>query len=338
MPANLTPQYLAAEQRFKEAKTVQEKIERLEEMLATIPKHKGTEKMQADLKRRLAKLREESERKHGSSKGSSLYSVPREGAGQVVLVGAPNVGKSSLLASLTKATPEIAEYPFTTQRPHPGMMPYEDIKIQLVDMPPIANETYEPWIGGVVRQADMVLLVVDLASADLLEEVETVSKLLGISRVVLSSRPPDVEDQQETAVVFRPALLVANKCDSDLKIENLPILQEFFGKEFDVIAVSAATGEGLELLRRTVFERLHIIRVYTKTPGKKLDPTSAPFVLPRGSTVLEAARAVHRDFEHSLKFARIWSPQRPGQPVRYNGQMVDRNHQLEDGEVVEFHV
>lgn len=205
-------------------------------------------------------------------------------------------------------------------------------------MPPIASETYEPWIGGVVRQADLALLVVDLASADLLEEVEMVSKLLGDSKVILGSTPPSAESGQEDAVVVRPAVLVANKSDSDQKSENLPILQEFFGKSFDVIAVSAATGVGLELLRRTIFERLHIIRVYTKAPGKKFDPASAPFVLPCGSTVLDAARAVHRDFEHSLKFARIWSPQHPGTAARYTGQMVDRNHRLADGEVVEFHV
>jgi hypothetical protein len=217
------------------------------------------------------------------------------------------------------------------------MMFYQDIKIQLVDMPPIANETYEPWIGGVVRQTDLALLVVDLASADLLEEVETVSRLLEDSRIMLGSTPPKADCGQEDAAVFRPAVLVANKCDSDLRTENLPILKEFFGKSFDVIAVSAATGEGLECLRREIFERLHIIRVYTKAPGKKFDPASAPFVLPVGSTVLDAARAVHRDFEHSLKFARIWSPQHPGQPAGYSGQMVDRSHRLEDGEIVEFH-
>ncbi len=336
MPANLTPQYLAAEQRFKEAKTVQDKVERLEEMLATIPKHKGTEKMQADLKRRLAKLREESERKHGSSKGASLYSVPREGAGQVLLIGAPNVGKSSLLAALTNATPEIADYPFTTQRPQPGMMPYRDIKIQLVDMPPIAKETYEPWIGGIVRQADLILFVVDLESADVLDEVEAVSHLLETSKVRVASRVPEHAQQQDT--VFRPALLVGNKCDTASAAENLPILQEFFAGEFDICPVSAATGEGLEALPQVVFEKLGVIRVYTKAPGKKLDPSSAPYVLPKGSTVIDAARAVHRDFEHSLKFARIWSPHETGLPVRYSGQMVDRNHRLDDGEVIEFHV
>jgi small GTP-binding protein len=337
MPANLTPQYLAAEQRFKEAVTTQEKIEALEEMMAVMPKHKGTEKLQADLRRRLAKLRTEAEKKHGASKGAALYSVQREGAGQIVLVGAPNVGKSSLLARLTHATPEIGDYPFTTRLPQPGMMPYENIQIQLVDMPPIDPHFYEPWMGSIVRHADFILLIVDSSSDDLLDEVEEVLEVLGRSRIELAGKQcPEISDERAPAVIG--TLLVANKCDASNASDNLRILREFYDERFEIMAASAVSGEGLEALRQMLFERLDVVRVYTKVPGKKVDFSSAPYVLKRGSTVLDAARAVHRDFVLSLRFARVWSSERSRRSLKYDGQMVERTHQLEDGDILELHV
>ncbi len=335
MPANLTPQYLAAEQRYKEAVTNQEKVEALEEMMAVIPKHKGTEKLQADLRRRLAKLRIEAEKKHGAAKGAALYSVPKEGAGQIVLVGAPNVGKSSLLARLTHATPEIADYPFTTRLPQPGMMPFENIQIQLVDMPPIAPHFYEPWMGSIVRHADFVLLVVDTGSDELLDEVEEVLKILEESRISLGGKPPESADDRGFAIV--PALLVAFKCDAPKAAENLQILREFYGEKFEILTASALSGEGLEDLRQKLFDRLEIIRVYTKVPGKKADLTGVPYVVRCGSTVLDVARTVHRDFVNSLRFARVWSSEKSKRPVKFDGQMVERTHRLEDGDILELH-
>ncbi len=336
MPANLTPQYLAAEQRFKAATTTPEKIEALEEMMALIPKHKGTEKLRADIRRRLAKLRNEGNKKHGVSKASAMYSVPREGAGQIVLVGGANVGKSSLLSRLTNASPAIGDYAFTTRLPQPGMMPYENIKIQLVDMPPIDPNYYEPWMGSIVRVADIALLVADLNSDALLDEIDSVEKLLGDSKIRLS-RAPESEADQDPGTC-RPTLLVANKCDASKAWENLDILKEFFGNRFDILAVSAVSGEGLEELRQRLFEELNIVRIYTKIPGKKVDLASPPFVLKHGSTVLDAARAVHRDFAYSLKFAKIWSSGKSKHSMKYEGQMVERFHQLEDGDILELHV
>jgi hypothetical protein len=336
MPANLTPQYLAAEQRFKDAVTTQEKMKVLEEMMAVIPKHKGTEKLQADLRRRLAKLRNESEKKHGVSKASAMYSVQREGAGQVVLLGGANAGKSSLLARMTHATPEIGDYPFTTRLPQPGMMPYENIKIQLVDMPPIHPNFYEPWIGSIVRQADLALLIADLSTDELLDAIEDVLTLLNSSKVRLSAKSePDEAEQSQTVV--RPTLLVANKCDAPNAPANLEILKEFFGNRFSILATSAACGQGLEPLRQRIFDELDIVRIYTKIPGKKADLSSPPFVLKHGSTVLDAARAVHREFVHSLRFAKVWSSEKSRHSVRYEGQMVERNHQLQDGDILELH-
>lgn len=337
MPANLTPQYLAAEQRFKDAATLQEKIEALEEMMAVIPKHKGTEKLQADLKRKMAKLQTEGEKKHGASKVSTLYVVPQEGAGQVVLVGAPNVGKSSLLARLTKATPEIADYPFTTRLPHPGMMPYENIQIQLVDMPPVAAEFYEPWMGGIVRQADQALLVVDLSSDELLDEVEEVVRILEHSKIRLAGKSIGSGADEPPGIVYTKTLVVANKSDLPRSEENLTILTEFYGSSFDILPTSTVSGEGLEDLRQLVFKRLEIIRVFSKVPGKKADVAGAPFVLKAGSTIVDLARAIHRDFEHTLKFAKVWSSEKSKRSVRYDGQMVERTHRLEDGDILELH-
>ncbi len=337
MPANLTPQYLAAEERFKSATTTQEKIEALREMQATIPKHKGTEKLQADLRRRLAKLVGETEKKHGVSKASAIYSVRREGAAQVVLVGAPNVGKSSLLARLTHAAPEIADYPFTTRLPQPGMMPFENIQIQIVDLPPVAEEFYEPWVGNVIRSADLALLVVDLSSDAVLDEVEEVLRLLQRSHIHLVGTPPSKPGPEMTNEAYRDTLLIANKCDGPAFVENLQILREFYGAEFRIFAVSATLGDGLKELPHEVFDRLGLVRIYTKAPGKKVDLSTPPYVLRRGCTVLDVARAVHRDFEYSLKFARVWSSHRSTLTVKFDGQMVERHHCLDDGDILELH-
>jgi len=165
MPANLSPAFLAARDRLNRSKTDEERLDALQEMLATIPKHKGTEKMQADIRRRIAKLKEKAEQQRRSGKGGAVgYHVPREGAAQVALVGVPNAGKSSLLAALTRATPDIAPYPLTTVRPQPGMMEFEDIQIQLVDLPPITRDYTEGWVYGLIRLADTVALCVDLGS------------------------------------------------------------------------------------------------------------------------------------------------------------------------------
>ncbi len=326
MPANLTPEYLEAEEKYRQAATPQEKLAALEEMLATIPKHKGTEKMQADIRRRISKLRKELQRKKKSGAARKpFYHVEREGAGQVVLVGPPNVGKSQLVARLTGATPEVAEYPFTTRLPVPGMMEFENVKIQLVDLPPLWREFSEPWLFGLIRNAHTVLLVVDASDDDVLTHTETALSLLEEKNIRLI--PPTSED----AGMGKRALLVANKLDLPRARENVHILEEFFGQRLPVIPVSAKTGFHLERLKREIYRALGVIRVYTKAPGKPVDRT-APFVLKRGSTVLDAARAVHHDFAEKLKYARIWGSE------RFDGQKVSRDHVLDDEDVVEFHI
>jgi len=327
MPANLTPEYLAAEEQFKQAKTSPEKIAALEEMLRTIPKHKGTEKMQADLKRRLSKLRGESGKKHGAKTAPPVYYVPREGAGQVALVGPANTGKSSLLARVTHATPEIADYPFTTRLPQPGMMPFENIQIQLVDLPPLDRAFGEAWVPQAIRNADAAVLVVDLAAAEVLDQVAETLARLEESRIVLGHTTEPVP----LGGVRKPALLVGNKLDTAGARATWEALADLWRERFPQQAVSTRTGEGLEEFRRAVFDLLGIVRVYTKAPGKKPDVT-APFILPRGATIVDVAARVHKDFTATLKFARVWGHS------RFDGQMVQRDYRVEDQDVVELHV
>jgi uncharacterized protein len=325
MPANLSPEYLGAEERFRQATTPHEKLAALEEMLATIPKHKGTEKMQADIKRRISKLSKETQKKKGAAKHKPFYVVDKEGAGQVVLVGPPNSGKSQLLARLTHATPEIADYPFTTRVPLPGMMPFENVQIQLVDLPPVARDFSEPWLFGIIRNADAAVLVIDAGNDDSLAHADALLSWLEELNVHLI---PVTAAEAERG---KRALMVATKIETPTAQENLEILREFFGDRLPLLAVSAQTGLNLEYLKQQIYRSLGIIRVYTKAPGKAVDQ-SAPFVLKRGSTVLEAARLVHKDFAASLRYARIWGSE------RFDGQMVNREHPLEDGDVIEFHI
>jgi len=322
MPANLTPEYMAADRKFKAAATPQEKLAALEEMLATIPKHKGTEKMQADIKRRIARLRTETQRHRGVARGKPFYHVDREGAGQLVLVGAPNTGKSALLAALTHAAPEVADYPFTTRVPLPGMMTYENVQIQLVDLPPITAELTEGWLYALIRTADAALLVTDLAADDLLEQTEQVLTLLTRANIHLSAAPAPPNHKR--------ALVIANKLDAPGAGDRLALLRQFIGPRLPVLAVSALAGTGLEALREAGFRLLDVIRVYSKPPGKKADLT-APFILPGGSTVLDAAEAVHKDLREKIRYARLWGRQ------GYQGQMVGRDHVLADGDVIEIH-
>lgn len=332
MPANLTPQYLDAEQRFRRARTAAEKVACLEEMLRVIPKHKGTDKLQADLKRRMSRLRHDAQQAAGARRGP-LVTVDREGAGQIVLIGPANAGKSALLAALTNATPEIADYPFTTRKPLPGMLMFENIQIQLVDMPPLSHDFMESWMGQIVRNADALFILVDLGAAEALDGFDMTLDILRGWKVLPVAQPlsADEEDALESGVVPIPALLVGTKADLEGSQDTLAMFQELYGDQWSLLPVSVTTGQHLARLKEAAYRLLHQVRVYTKAPGKKPDLES-PFTLPQGSTVEDVAAAVHRDFVERLKFARVWGEK------AYDGQMVQRDYVVQEGDVIELHV
>jgi len=331
VPANLSPDYHRAEERFRAARSAQEKIAALEEMLRVIPKHKGTEGLQGDLKARLAKLRKEPERK--GARGGFSHAIPREGAGQVALIGPPNAGKSSLVAALTHARPEVADYPFTTREPVPGMMPFEDIAFQLVDLPPVSSDHVEPWVFDIARGADLLWLVVDGASApDGLDEVRSLLATRGIVAVPASrdTAPPHGDGSLSYAAVRKRALLVLTGADRPEVADLFVLVDDMLAHEWPLVVVSSVTGLRLDAFKRRTFEAFDIVRIYTKQPGKPAD-RGAPYALPRGSTVADLATRIHKDLAGHMKFARIWGAS------AFEGQSVHGEHVLAEGDVVEIH-
>ncbi|MDY6875652.1 MAG: GTPase [Chloroflexota bacterium] len=311
----------------------QKKIACLEELMGTIPKHKGTDKLRADLRRRLSKLKASPQARKGAGRRESAFHINKEGAGQVVVVGPANVGKSSLVAALTNARPKVADSPYTTWKPTPGMMPMENIQIQLIDTPPLDRNFVEPELPHLIRRSDLILLVVDLQT-DPLQQVEDTIGLLQEYRIVprrLKDRYTEGHTNKQR-LTFIPLLVLANKNDDQSTDEDFEIFCELLEDDWPLLSVSAATGRHLERLKRVVFERLEIIRVYSKPPGDEPD-LSTPFVLQKESTVAEFARKVHRDFFERLKTARVW-----GSATVYDGQMVRRDHVLHDGDVVELRI
>ena len=329
MPANLPPEYFDAEKRFKQAATSAEKIAALEDLIATVPKHKGTDKLRADLRRRLSQLRKEAISKKKGGRGD-LYVVQKEGAAQIALVGFPNSGKSSLLACLTKAMPVIAEYPISTLTPLPGMMPFEDIQIQLVDLPPVGNESTDGWVSGILRYADALLIILDLT-----EDPDTQAELLFEQlrrwniHVLSESRRQKAEGR--TFEIFKRALIVANKNDLAGEENGFIKVRERYELICPCISISALKKDNLEELKRAIFELSGIIRVYSKPPGKEPD-LSKPFTIPSGSTILELASFIHKDFIFNLKYARIWGS------AKFDGQRVEKNHVLKDRDIVELNI
>ena len=328
MPANLPPTYFEAEKRYREAKTPAEGIAALEEMLAIMPKHKGTDKLKADLRRRISKLKSKQQQKKKLGRRDRSYTIEREGVGQVVLLGTPNVGKSALVAALTNADPPVADFPHSTWKPTPGMMYFENVQIQLIDMPPVSKEHTEPWLLDIARRADIILVVVDVQTDPMQQLEETVS-FLKDNRIA----PLGMADLYGVADrwTFVSFLVVANRSDDQSTEENFEIFKSLVEDDWSLIPVSAKTGTNFDLLRQTLFTNLEIIRVYTKVPGKEPD-RKAPFVLKKGSRLEDLASKIHKDFLEKLKYAKVW-----GKDV-YDGQMVQRDHVLQDGDVVELHI
>jgi hypothetical protein len=323
MPANLPQQYKEAEKRYRSARTAEEKLAILEEMLAIMPKHKGTDKLQADLKSRISKLKKQ-EPKSGA-KRVMAYNVKSEGAGQVVLVGLPNSGKSSLLRALTRAEPEVADYPHTTREPLAGMAVFEDIQIQLVDLPPLSDDYVEPWVFDLIRRSDLVLIVLDL-TGDPLHQLEKLEELLDLKKIYLEG---GLAPEAGLGRMVKRNLLAAAKCDDPRAEETLELFREMLEAHRPVVPISVTRADNLDLLPGLLFQHLEMIRVYTRVSGKPAE--KKPFILPRGATVLELAEKVHRDLAGRLKYARLWSGDHA------DGLLVQRDYLLRDRDIVQIY-
>jgi ribosome-interacting GTPase 1 len=332
MPANLTPDYKAAEAAFRKARDPRERLECLREMLRVIPKHKGTDHLQGDIKRRIKELSQELERpqKGGARSGPALVIRP-EGAAQLALIGPPNAGKSTLHARLTGSAAPAAPYPFTTQYPEPGMLPHEDIHFQLVDLPAVSPEHPVAWLASALGTADATLLVVDLGDPGAIDQVEAVHAVLRESRVTLTDRWEPTGEDEDTFALRLPALLLANKADGLADAEGeLRVFLEVSRLRYPALGVSAITGQGLGMIGPWLFGHLGLARVYTKALGRPPD-RHRPFILRRGQTVEDVARLVHKDLVRSLRYARVWKAS------VFDGQQVGREHPVADGDVVELH-
>ena len=328
MPANLPPQYFEAEKRFRESKNPEAKVEALEEMLTIMPKHKGTDKLRADLRRRISKFKSKSQQKKGGVRRESAYSIDREGAAQIVVVGPPNVGKSALIATLTNAKPEVADFPHSTWKPTPGMVPYENIQFQLIDTPPISGDYIDPWMADLIRRSDIVVILLDL-HGDVLGQYENTLSLLQKLRIFPGGTP--IPEGLNKPPFIKKMLVVVNKMDETEDEEDYEVFLELSELNLPCIGISSLTKRNLTAFVEKIYDISGIIRVYTKAPGKEPD-LSAPFVLSKESTLEALATKIHKDFINELKFAKIW-----GGAV-YDGQMVQRDYMLQDGDVVEMHI
>lgn len=385
MPTNVTAEYLAAEEEYRQAKTIPEKIRALEKMYATVPKHKGTEKLRLQIKRKLAELRKELEKQQSQRKGGGYsFSVKKEGAAQIVLAGLPNVGKSSLLKILAGVDVDVADYPFTTVEPIPGMMKHKDVQIQLVEVPGlIEGAALGKGMGtqllSVIRNADAIAIVVDL-SQDPIKQMEIILKEFERAGIKINKRKPKVEikrmpmggivingqdliqgdisevmkmlreegihsaeitvkepvtleefsDALDESLVWRKAIIIANKGDAPGSKENYEKLVKAYGDRFKIVPVSAKKMANIETLKEELYELAGIIRVFTKSPGE--EPAYPPIALKKGSTVLDVAERIHKDFAKNFKYARVW-----GKSAKFPGQRVGPDHVLEDGDIVEIH-
>lgn len=329
MAANLTPQYLKAQEEYRRAATPEDELKWLQVMFKEIPKHKASEKMQSDLKTKIAKLRKEVESDRKTGKKGFSVRIPRQGAGSVAVIGGPNAGKSRLLAALTRATPEVAPYPFTTRAPLPGMMPWHDVLVQLIDTPPITSDFFEPYMHGIIRGSDLAVLMLDLGSDDGVEQCHEVLATLAATKTRLASTQH--LDDEDVGISYTKTLLVPNKIDLPGAEDRFEMFRELCPVDFPVFRISAERGDGLEELRDAIFQGLNVVRVYTKLPTAKAADMEKPFTIRRGETVVEVAEQIHKDIAANFKFARVW-----GANV-HDGSQVKADYEPSDGDIVEIH-
>ncbi len=332
MPANLTAQYHKAEEEYRRASTPEEELRGLEAMLRELPKHKGTDKLQAELKQKISRAKKEVEqqgKKPGGKKGAGGPRIVHQGAGRAVLVGGPNAGKSQLLTALTRATPEVAAYPFTTREPQPGMMPWEDVMVQLIDTPPVTKDVLDPSLQGLIRGADLVLLMVDVGNDEGVDALQEVVERMAETKTRMGRE--SYLDEEDIGTSYTRTFLLLNKVDLPGCEERIALLHEFCPLDLEEFRISAAHGQGLEELRTAIYQALDVVRVYTKLPTHKEPDYERPFTVRRGGTVLQIAELVHRELAQDFKFARVWGSQ------VHDATVVKGDYVVHDKDVVELH-
>jgi ribosome-interacting GTPase 1 len=328
MPTNLPPDYYDVEKRYRQAESPAEKVALLEEMYSIVPKHKGTDHLRADLRRQISRFKDEAEQARKKQGGRApVFYIPKEGAGQVVIIGPTNTGKSMLVDALTNAQPEVSPAPYTTWLPTPGMMAVENVQVQLVDTPPLDKGYNDPGLFDLLRRCDLAVLALDL-QADPFEQYETALQVLREHRIIPAGSTEDANAPGER-LTYLPLLIIANKCDDANRDEDFEVLCELFEGQCPLLPISASLGRNLELFKQRVFEMLGVMRVYARPPGKEPD-LERPFVLKQGSTIADLAAKIHKDFVENLKSARVWGSS------EFDGQMVQREYVLHDGDVVEL--
>ncbi len=328
MPANLTPMYYKAERDYRRAQTAAEQVECLQLMLQLMPKHKGTDKLQADIKSRLSEARQNLKQQINAPKSGQVFRIPRQGAGRIVIIGGPNCGKSRILKELTRAEPAVAPFPFTTREPLPAMMEYEGVQIQLVDTPPITAGQLQPWLLNLVRTADGVLLVFNGSSDDAPEETMAVIQELESRKTRLTEIGGFDKDSFATVNVASK-LVVTHAADVDCQ-DRSQHFYETWVAQTSALGVELGEAHDVSTLKQRCFELLKIIRVFTKSPGKPAD-MRAPLTIADNGTVEHLAVQIHKDLARNLKHARLWGH------GDHEGQIVGRDYRLRDGDVVELH-
>lgn len=320
MPANLTPQFYKAQQRLQEAKTTEEKIAIIEEMISLAPKHKGTEHLLGQLRTKLAKLKEEG--KKGGAKARQVV-IQKLGAGTVIFAGPPNSGKSTLFKALTGRDVPISDMPFSTKDYYPGVLRFENVTIQLVDSPPIMMEFADAALNSVIRQCDALALVLDASSPTLLEDYDMCVKFFEEKRIKIFAPKTEIASPN---FLIRTMVGLTKFVETECS-ENVEAFKSLLERGAHVITTNADFP--FDDIPGQIFKLLNIMRIYCKPQGSKVD-YDKPEIVPIGSTVEDFARELQKDFAKRLRQAKLFNDEFK------SGMFVPRTQTLKDGDTVEL--